>query len=102
MMESSASSVPFSAGAKPPSSPTAVDRPRSCSTFLRLWNTSAPMRRQYLKGLVEKYPIDSIEDGMSENDWEGWQLLTATIGDKCQLVGDDLFVKPIADCRNRL
>ena len=47
---------------------------------------------EYLKGLVEKYPIDSIEDGMSENDWEGWQLLTATIGDKCQLVGDDLFV----------
>ena len=47
---------------------------------------------EYLTGLVEKYPIDSIEDGMSENDWEGWQLLTAEIGDKCQLVGDDLFV----------
>ena len=47
---------------------------------------------EYLKGLVEKYPIDSIEDGMSENDWEGWQQLTAAIGDKCQLVGDDLFV----------
>ncbi len=47
---------------------------------------------EYLKGLVEKYPIDSIEDGMSENDWEGWQLLTAEIGGKCQLVGDDLFV----------
>ena len=47
---------------------------------------------EYLKGLVAKYPIDSIEDGMSENDWEGWQLLTAEIGDKCQLVGDDLFV----------
>ena len=47
---------------------------------------------EYLKGLVEKYPIDSIEDGMSENDWEGWQMLTAEIGDKCQLVGDDLFV----------
>ena len=47
---------------------------------------------EYLKGLVEKYPIDSIEDGMSENDWEGWQLLTAEIGHKCQLVGDDLFV----------
>ena len=46
----------------------------------------------YLTGLVEKYPIDSIEDGMSENDWEGWQKLTAAIGDRCQLVGDDLFV----------
>ena len=47
---------------------------------------------EYLKGLVEKYPVDSIEDGMAENDWEGWQMLTAAIGDKCQLVGDDLFV----------
>ncbi|MDR0395005.1 MAG: phosphopyruvate hydratase [Tannerella sp.] len=46
----------------------------------------------YLAGLVAKYPIDSIEDGMSENDWDGWKLLTDKIGDKCQLVGDDLFV----------
>lgn len=46
----------------------------------------------YLEELVEKYPIDSIEDGMSENDWDGWQKLTARIGDRCQLVGDDLFV----------
>ena len=46
----------------------------------------------YLTGLVEKYPIDSIEDGMSENDWEGWKKLTDAIGDRCQLVGDDLFV----------
>ncbi len=46
----------------------------------------------YLEQLVAKYPIDSIEDGMGENDWDGWQLLTAKIGDKCQLVGDDLFV----------
>ena len=46
----------------------------------------------YLEELVNKYPIDSIEDGMSENDWEGWQKLTARIGDRCQLVGDDLFV----------
>ncbi|MDR2920205.1 MAG: phosphopyruvate hydratase [Tannerella sp.] len=46
----------------------------------------------YLAGLVAKYPIDSIEDGMDENDWEGWKLLTDKIGDKCQLVGDDLFV----------
>jgi enolase len=47
---------------------------------------------QYLEELIAKYPIDSIEDGMSENDWEGWKLLTDKIGDKCQLVGDDLFV----------
>ncbi len=47
---------------------------------------------EYLKYLVDKYPIDSIEDGMAENDWNGWRLLTDTIGDKCQLVGDDLFV----------
>ncbi len=46
----------------------------------------------YLTELVTKYPIDSIEDGMAENDWEGWQKLTAAIGDRCQLVGDDLFV----------
>jgi enolase len=46
----------------------------------------------YLAELISKYPIDSIEDGMSENDWEGWKLLTDKIGDKCQLVGDDLFV----------
>ncbi len=46
----------------------------------------------YLEELVNKYPIDSIEDGMSENDWEGWKKLTDRIGSKCQLVGDDLFV----------
>ena len=46
----------------------------------------------YLEELITKYPIDSIEDGMSENDWEGWKKLTARIGDRCQLVGDDLFV----------
>ncbi|MEQ8715072.1 MAG: phosphopyruvate hydratase [Cyclobacteriaceae bacterium] len=46
----------------------------------------------YLASLIEKYPIDSIEDGCDENDWEGWQMLTAKIGDKCQLVGDDLLV----------
>lgn len=47
---------------------------------------------QYLKNLISKYPIDSIEDGMAENDWKGWEMLTAEIGDRCQLVGDDLFV----------
>ena len=46
----------------------------------------------YLEELISKYPIDSIEDGMAENDWEGWEMLTAKIGDRCQLVGDDLFV----------
>ncbi|GBU07868.1 enolase [Bacteroidales bacterium] len=46
----------------------------------------------YLAELISKYPIDSIEDGMNESDWEGWKLLTEKIGDKCQLVGDDLFV----------
>ncbi len=46
----------------------------------------------YLASLVEKYPIDSIEDGCAENDWKGWKLLTDKIGHKCQLVGDDLFV----------
>ncbi|WP_414054121.1 phosphopyruvate hydratase [Macrococcus equi] len=46
----------------------------------------------YLEELVNKYPIISIEDGMDENDWEGWKALTERIGDKVQLVGDDLFV----------
>ena len=46
----------------------------------------------YLRKLVEDYPIDSIEDGMSENDWGGWEFMTQVLGDKCQLVGDDLFV----------
>ena len=46
----------------------------------------------YLEQLISKYPIDSIEDGMSENDWEGWKKLTDRIGGRCQLVGDDLFV----------
>ncbi|AGA76520.1 phosphopyruvate hydratase [Echinicola vietnamensis] len=46
----------------------------------------------YLAELTEKYPIDSIEDGCGEEDWEGWAMLTAKIGDKVQLVGDDLFV----------
>ena len=46
----------------------------------------------YLEELITKYPIDSIEDGMSENDWDGWKKLTERIGGRCQLVGDDLFV----------
>lgn len=47
---------------------------------------------EHWKQLVEKYPIYSIEDGLDEEDWEGWQLLTKELGDKVQLVGDDLFV----------
>ena len=46
----------------------------------------------YLTELCDKYPIDSIEDGMAENDWKGWQMLTERIGHRVQLVGDDLFV----------
>ena len=46
----------------------------------------------YLERLIDFYPIDSIEDGMGENDWDGWAMLTERIGDRCQLVGDDLFV----------
>ena len=46
----------------------------------------------YLESLIDKYPIDSIEDGCDENDWEGFKLLTERIGDRCQLVGDDLYV----------
>jgi enolase len=46
----------------------------------------------YLEQLVTKYPIDNIEDGMSEHDWDGWKLLTDKLGTRCQLVGDDVFV----------
>ncbi len=53
---------------------------------------TSEQQAQFLKELVEKYPIDSIEDGMAEGDWEGWKILTDLIGNKCQLVGDDLFV----------
>lgn len=60
--------------------------------------SSAAVRRpaqeqaDYLAGLVEKYPIDSIEDGFEENDWEGWKLFTKKMQNKIQIVGDDLFV----------
>ncbi len=53
---------------------------------------SSEEQAAYLAELISKYPIDSIEDGMDENDWDGWVTLNAKIGDKCQLVGDDLFV----------
>ena len=50
---------------------------------------------EFLKSLVRQYPIISIEDGLDENDWKGWKLLTDEIGDKCQIVGDDLTVTNI-------
>lgn len=53
---------------------------------------NAEAQVEYLETLVCNYPIDSIEDGMAENDWEGWQMLTQRIGHRCRLVGDDLFV----------
>ncbi len=53
---------------------------------------SAAEQIKFLEELVNKYPIDSIEDGLDENDWEDWVELTKAIGGKCQLVGDDLFV----------
>src|SRR6478736_1797134 len=53
---------------------------------------SAEQFTDYLAAWVEKYPIISIEDGMAENDWDGWKLLTDSVGEKVQLVGDDLFV----------
>ena len=53
---------------------------------------SSKENAEYLTNLVNNYPIISIEDGMDEDDWEGWKELTNLIGDKCQLVGDDLFV----------
>ena len=58
---------------------------RFCSVYKR-------EQVSYLAELVNKYPIISIEDGMQENDWEGWKMLTDKIGDRVQLVGDDLFV----------
>ena len=60
------------------------------------WSTGEEMTPaqmvDYWKTWCDKYPIISIEDGMAEDDWDGWKLLTDTIGDRCQLVGDDLFV----------
>ena len=53
---------------------------------------TAEQQIDYLEQLITKYPIDSIEDGLDENDWENWVKLTQRIGNRCQLVGDDLFV----------
>ncbi|HLR88560.1 MAG TPA: phosphopyruvate hydratase [Atopostipes sp.] len=65
--------------------------------YAKFEGEGAPVRTaeeqvDYLAELVEKYPIISIEDGMDENDWDGWKVLTERLGDKVQLVGDDLFV----------
>lgn len=65
--------------------------------YAKFEGEGAPVRTaeeqvDYLAELVEKYPIISIEDGMDENDWDGWKALTERLGDKVQLVGDDLFV----------
>ena len=46
----------------------------------------------FYAGLAERYPVVSIEDGMAEDDWDGWQALTERLGERVQLVGDDLFV----------
>jgi len=53
---------------------------------------SSEEQADYLAELISKYPIDTVEDGMDEGDWNGWKILTNKIGDKCQLVGDDVFV----------
>jgi enolase len=55
---------------------------------------------KYLAKLVSSYPILSIEDGMAEDDWEGWKALTDAVGDRCQLVGDDLFVTNVSRLRD--
>ena len=57
---------------------------------------TSQQQADYLQDLVAKYPIDSIEDGMAEEDWDGWRILTDVIGGICQLVGDDLFVTNVA------
>ena len=63
-----------------------------CASSEKGKKRTAEEQIDYLEKLINEYPIDSIEDGMSENDWEGWKKLTQRIGDRCQLVGDDLFV----------
>ena len=50
---------------------------------------------KYYENLIRNYPIISIEDGLDEKDWEGWNVMTREIGNKCQLVGDDLFVTSV-------
>ena len=70
--------------------------PSSSRTAITCWRARArrsmPMVWCVLRALMDRYPIVSIEDGCAEDDWEGWKLLTATLGDRLQLVGDDIFV----------
>lgn len=71
---------------------------------------SSAEQADYLEVLIGKYPIDSVEDGMSENDWEGWKLLNDKLGKRCQIVGDDVFVTNVEflkkginmDCANSI
>jgi enolase len=60
-----------------------------------------PTSRRSISPSSSRYPIVSIEDGMSEDDWEGWKKLTDLIGAKCQLVGDDLFVTNVTRLSRR-
>src|SRR5690606_5011262 len=60
---------------------------------------SAEELAEYWIRIVDSYPVVSIEDGMQENDWEGWAALTSAVGDRCQLVGDDLFVTNVRRLR---
>ena len=75
--------------------PAATEMYQEDGTYL-FWKTGEKFTREemvnYWINLVEKYPIISIEDGMAEEDWEGWKLMTEKLGDKIQIVGDDLFV----------
>ena len=67
--------------------------------FIRDYGYTSNEFFEILEGLVSKYPIYSIEDGMAQDDWEGWSLLTTRLGNCCQLVGDDLFVTNIKRIR---
>lgn len=67
--------------------------------FIRDYGYTSNEFVEILEGLVSKYPIYSIEDGMAQDDWEGWTLLTTRLGNCCQLVGDDLFVTNIKRIR---
>ena len=79
-------------------SPSTAPRASSIRTARTRSRRAAPGRRDArrngrpLRAWIDEYPIVSIEDGLAEDDWEGWAKLTATLGDRCQLVGDDLFV----------
>lgn len=68
------------------------DKNQYISTKNTSWNKSCEEMISFYDGLLSNYPIVSIEDALAEDDWDGWQLLTQKLGDKCQWVGDDLFV----------